>query len=189
MIKTATTQHPVIDLIKNRWSARAFSEQALTQEEIETILEAASWAPSANNEQPWEFYYAHKNTEGFDTIFNCLMDGNKPWAKNAAALVVTVARTTFAANEKNNPNAAHDVGLATATLLLQATAMDIYCHPMGGFHKDMLKEALKFSDTQSPICVIALGRLDSPETLEEPFKTREITPRSRKPLSEIAKVV
>lgn len=189
MSKTATTQYPVIDLIKNRWSPRAFSEQALTEEEVNTILEAASWSASAMNEQPWEYYVAHKNTEGFNKIFNCLVEFNQLWAKNAAVLIVAVARKTFAANQDSNIWAEHDLGLANATLMLQASSMGIYSHAMAGFVKEKAIESLELASNQNPICVIALGRLGDAESLVEPYKSREAAPRTRKSISEFTKFV
>jgi len=189
MIKHATTEHPVLDLIKERWSARSFSPKEIAREQVQTILEAASWAPSANNEQPWEFQYALKGTTGFDTIWNCLMPGNQPWNKHAAGFIVTIARKTFAANDKPNSYAEHDVGLATSYLLLQASSMGIYTHPMAGFDKAKLIEALQLTDNESPLCVIALGYLNDADKLEEPFRGRELTARTRKSLSEIVKEI
>ena len=189
MIKHAITQFPVLDLIKQRWSARSFSPKQITADEIHTILEAASWAPSANNEQPWEFHYALKGTAGFDIIWNCLMPGNQPWNRNAAGFIVTIAHKTFAANDKPNAYAEHDLGLATSYLLLQASSMGIYTHPMAGIDKVKLSEALHLTENQAPLCIIALGYLDDAEKLEEPFKARELMARTRKPLSEIAKLV
>ena len=186
MIKIATTEGPVLDLIRKRWSARSFADRAIKQEDLTTIIEAATWAASANNEQPWVYYYAVKGTPAHDTLVAALMPGNQPWAKNAAALLVSVARKTFAANGNTNAYAHHDTGMANATLLLQARSMDIYSHVMGGFNKQAVTEAVGIDDTREVVCVIALGYLDSADQLEEPFKTRELTPRSRKPLQEIA---
>jgi nitroreductase len=187
MIKEAVTQFPVLDLIKKRWSARSFSPKAIAPEDVKTILEAASWAASANNEQPWEYIYAHKGTAGFDTIWNCLMPGNQPWNKKAAVLIVAIARKTLAANGNPNTYAEHDLGMANAHLLLQASAMGIYSHPMAGIDKAKLVESLKLIENQYPACIIALGYLDDAEKLEEPYKERELTPRTRKPLSEFVK--
>lgn len=187
MIKDAITQYPVLDLIKERWSARSFSPKDVTKDQVLTILEAASWAPSANNEQPWEFQYALKGTAGFDTIWNCLMPGNQPWNKNAAGFIITIAHKTFAANGNPNSNAEHDSGIATGYLLLQASSMDIFTHPMGGVDKAKLSSELKLSENQKLLCVISFGYLDDADKLEEPFKGRELTARVRKPLSEIVK--
>jgi nitroreductase len=183
-IKIAKTTYPVLDVIKNRWSARAFSSKDISDEELNTLFEAASWAASANNEQSWQYIYAKKGTEAFDTIWNCLLPGNQPWAKHAAALIVAVARKTFEANNTLNAYAGHDLGMANAHLLLQARAMNIYCHPMAGFNKIKLTENLNLSENQDAFCVIATGFLAEAETLEEPFKTRELTARKRKNISE-----
>jgi nitroreductase len=187
MIKHAVTQFPVLDLIKERWSARSYSSQAISKEDASTLFEAAGWAASANNEQPWEYIYAHKGTAGFDTIWEGLMPGNQPWNKNAAGFIVSIARKTFAANGNPNAYAEHDLGLATSYLFLQASSMGIYTHPMAGIDKAKLIESLHLSDNQSPLCVIALGYLDDAEKLEEPFKGRELMARTRKPLSEFVK--
>jgi nitroreductase len=186
MIKEAKTSYPVIDLIRKRWSARSFSGKNISQNDLNTILEAASWAPSANNEQPWQYYYAFHGSENFQKLWECLLPGNQPWTKNASVLIAAVARKTYAANQKENPVAIHDLGMANSQLFLQATAMNIYGHPMAGFDKAKLSDFLHLNDQQEAVCMIALGYLDNPEKLEEPFKTREISPRQRKPLEEFA---
>jgi nitroreductase len=186
-IKIATTHNPVIDLIKDRWSARSFSSKEISQKELDTILEAASWAFSSNNAQPWHYVYAFRQDASFEKLHHCLMPGNQPWTKNAAVLMVALA-------DKKNPNgsenriARHDVGAANATLMLQALTMGIYGHVMGGFDAAKTIDTLGIDpEVLDPVAFIALGYLDSPEKLEEPFKTRELTARSRKGLSEIAK--
>jgi nitroreductase len=102
MNKIATTSFPVSKIISKRWSPRSFSKQPLTKNEILTLLEAASWAPSASNEQPWHFYYALKDTPGFNLILESLVDGNKIWAKNSAALIVCCARKISENSGKEN---------------------------------------------------------------------------------------
>jgi nitroreductase len=190
MIKHAITQYPaVLNLIKHRWSARSFSSKEVSRDDVLTIIEAGTWAASANNEQPWEFQYAIKGSVGFETIWNCLMSGNQPWNKHAAGFIVTISRKTFAATDKPNTYAEHDVGLATSHILLQASSMEIFTHPMAGFEKVKLSEALGLTENQQPICVIALGYLDAPEKLEEPFKSRELALRTRKGLEEVVKEV
>jgi nitroreductase len=184
-IKEAQTQFPVMDLIRERWSARSFSEQEIDSDTMNTILDGASWAPSANNEQPWQFFVAHKNTPAFDLVWQALMPGNQPWTQKAAALVVSIALTEFSANQKPNAYAEHDLGLANAFLILQARKLDVFTHIMAGFEKGKLSENLGLIPTQKPMTVLALGYLDEAEKLEEPFRTRELTPRNRKPLSDI----
>lgn len=183
-IKIATTKHDVLDLIKNRWSPRSFSDKVISEKDLHTILEAAGWAASANNEQPWQYYYASKGNEGFAQIAETLAAGNKPWAQHAAILIVAVARKTYEANQAENVTALHDLGMANAHLLLQASALNIYSHMMGGFDKAKISKTLDLTDNQLPVAVIALGYLDEAEKLDEPFKSRELAPRVRKPLSE-----
>lgn len=187
-IKRANTVHPLHELIRNRWSARSFSPKPLEQADLDTILEAASWAFSANNGQPWHYVYAHhSDVEAFHKIWSCLMPGNQPWCANAAVLMVSLAQKEFD-NGKPNPWSLHDLGAANATLMLQATSMGIFGHPMGGFDKEKAIDLLGIDANKlEPVAFIALGYLDEPEKLEEPFKTRELTPRSRKPVAEFAR--
>ena len=189
MTKTAVTVHPVNQLIRERWSARSFSEKQISQKDLNTLFEAASWAASAGNEQPWEYIYTKQDTPGFDLLWDCLLPGNQPWAKNASVMVVAIARQYFAGNGKSNIAALHDTGMANAHLLLQATELEIVAHPMGGFDRDKLTQALQLKVTEAIACVIALGYLGSPDQLEEPFKARELTPRVRKPLTEFIKQI
>jgi nitroreductase len=184
MIKTAVTRHPVIDLIKNRWSARAFSDQNLTEDHMLTLIEAAAWAPSSMNEQPWRFRYGLRGTVLFDQLWECLLSGNQPWSKNAAGLLLCTTKKNFAKNGAPNRHAMHDTGMANAFLMLQATQMNIYGHLMGGYNPTMLRETVQLSDDEEDVCIIALGFLGAPDQLEEPFRTREITPRSRKAIEE-----
>jgi nitroreductase len=182
----SNSQSAIIDAIKNRWSARSFSEQAITKNDLLTVIEAGSWAFSAMNEQPWQVIAAHKGTETYNKILATLMPGNMPWAQHAAALVLTIARTTLSNDLLTaNSSAEHDLGAFNATMAVQATAMGIITHPMGGFDRAKAKETFNLTETQKPMAVIALGYLDSAEKLPEPFKTRELLPRVRKPITEI----
>lgn len=182
-IKKAVTSYPVLEVIRNRWSPRAFSDKIIDESSLNSLFEAASWAASAANEQPWQYIYASRGSDGFNNIWDCLLPGNQPWAKHAACLVIAVARTTYQASGKANPYAQHDLGMANAHLLLQASANGIYSHAMAGFNRNALIETIKLADNQDPICVIALGYLSAPDSLEEPFRSREQQPRSRKQLS------
>ena len=185
MIKEAKTKHAVHELIRKRWSARAFSNKNIDDETLFTLFEAAGWAASANNEQPWRYIYAKReDKETFDKMVDCLVPGNLPWAKNAAVLILCVAKTTTGPENKPNIAAFHDTGLANATLLLQAISQNIYGHMMGGYDRVKAREKFNIPAGYEPVLMLALGYLDSPETLDEPFKTREITPRSRKNLNE-----
>jgi nitroreductase len=182
--KIAQTKHQVIDLIKHRWSARSFAEKAISEKDTQTILEAGSWAASANNSQPWRYLYAHKGTEGFEKILSSLAPGNQPWAKNAAVLIAAVGIRELPDTQQKNFYYMHDTGMANSFMLLQASSMDIYGHIMAGFSKPHIAEHLALPANEEPICIIALGYLADAELLEEPYKTRELAPRSRKALEE-----
>jgi nitroreductase len=184
-IKKAVTQYPVLDIIKNRWSPRSFSEREIAAEEVNTILEAGSWAFSAINEQPWRYTIARRGTDLFNSFFDLLFPGNQPWNKSAAALAVSISKRTFVNNDKINSSALHDVGAANMLLTLQANSMGIYTHIMGGFDKEKAVSLLHLTEDLEPVVMIALGYPDNAAKLEEPFKTSELAPRTRKPLEEI----
>ena len=183
-IKTAKTKNPILDLIAKRWSPRSFSSQDISDETLNTILEAASWSFSANNEQPWRYIVAKRGTETFAKISELLMPGNKTWAPNAAVLVVSVIKTTFTKDNSVNKAAMHDVGAANAHLALEARAHNVFTHFMGGFDKNKTKEEFNLPEGFEPIACIALGYLGSPEQLGEPLNEREKQERVRKPVSE-----
>ncbi|GAB3847945.1 nitroreductase family protein [Hymenobacter terrigena] len=180
----APTTYPVHDLIRSRWSPRAYSAQPVEQEKLNQVFEAASWAFSAMNAQPWQYIYAHKaDTAAFQKIFDTLMPGNQPWAKNAPVLIIALAKTT---HDNGQPNGAalHDLGAANATLFLEATALGLHGHVMGGFDREKLRRDFNLPDNLTPAVVMALGYLGEAEQLEEPFLSREKAARNRKPLPE-----
>lgn len=184
-IKIPTTKGPVIDAITHRWSPRSFAEREISRADIDTILEAGSWAFSSSNEQPWRYIVAHRGTPLFEQLWGLLMPGNQPWTKQAAVLMLSMVQTTMAANGNPNPYAQHDLGAANFALMLQANAMDIYGHVMAGYDKARAITELALPANIEPIAMIALGYVDVPEKLIEPFLTREKTPRTRKPVEEI----
>lgn len=175
------------DVIKRRRSIRAFSDKEISRDSMHEILEAASWAPSSMNEQPWRYIYAYKGTAGFDTIWGCLVPSNQAWAGKAAVLMVSVAKKTFVRNGKPNRHYMHDTGLANENLMTQAISMDIYTHPMGGFNMEQTREALQLREDEEAVCFIALGYKGDPDSLEEPNRTKETEERTRKSIDEISK--
>ncbi|WP_237151162.1 nitroreductase family protein [Pontibacter actiniarum] len=172
-------------LIEQRWSPRAFSDRPVREEQLEALFEAARWAPSAMNEQPWRFIYATSdNRESFERLANCLVAGNS-WAKNAAALFITVAKKSYDFNGNPNGHAWHDVGLATGNLLLQATDLGLHVHLMGGFDAAKAREVLGIPEGFEPVSMGAVGYVGEPESLPENLRERELAPRVRKPLNEL----
>jgi|TARA_B110000285_G_C15012773_1_gene557347 nitroreductase len=185
-IKTKDVDVKVAHLIKKRWSTRAFSNQQISNEQIATLFEATRWTASSMNEQPWSYIYAKKGSEAYDKMVDCMMDGNKPWAKNASIVVLSLAKKNFDYNDFDNRHYLYDIGAANTTLLLQAADMDIYGHLIGGFEMEKAVKAFEVPATLEIACFISLGFLDDAETLEEPFKSRELSPRPRKEISEFA---
>lgn len=188
-IKTAQTNHNILPAIKNRFSPRAFSNKPISTSDLAIMLEAASWAPSGMNDQPWRFIVAHKHnqTELFNEMVKCLSAGNQSWAKDAAVLILTLAATRYSNNEAPNRHALFDVGGAVSHLLLQAAEINIFGHIMGGYdyQKTITNLAINEQTGLIPVTFLALGYLAEPDVLPEPFKTRELTPRTRKPLHQI----
>jgi nitroreductase len=183
-IKKAETVHPVLDIIKNRWSPRSFSEKPISKEDMNTMLEAASWSFSGRNEQPWRYMVAHKDTDIFHLFFELLFPGNRPWNKKSAALILSLGKETYGNTEEINKSMLYDVGASNMLLTLQANSMEICSHIMEGFDKEKAKTLLNLDKHIIPVVMISLGYLDHADKLEEPFKTRETSKRSRKKLGE-----
>ena len=185
MEKPADAQYPIHDLIKRRWSPRAFSDRRIEPDTLRSLLEAARWAPSSNNEQPWSFIVATKDNEvEHGRLVSCLMGGNVPWAQRAPVLMVSVARMSFEDGGEPNRHAYYDVGQAVASLTMQATVLGLFVHQMAGFYPDKVRELYGVPKEFEPVAAIALGYPGDPENLPEPFKTRELAPRERKPIAE-----
>ncbi|TAL12513.1 MAG: nitroreductase [Nitrospirae bacterium] len=185
MEKPADTRHPIHDLLKRRWSPRAFSDRPVEPDTLRSLLEAARWAPSSSNEQPWNFLVATKDDQAeFSRLLSCLMEGNILWAQRAPVLMVSVARMSFEEGGEPNRHAYYDVGQAVADLSVQATALGLFVHQMAGFHPDKVRELYGVPKEFEPVAMIALGYPGDPESLPEKFRTREVAPRGRKPLAE-----
>lgn len=185
MNKKADTQNPIHDLLAERWSPRAFQQRDIPQTEINSLFEAARWAPSSMNEQPWRFIYAKKGEPAFDKIVDTLMEGNM-WAKEAPLLLVTIIKKNFARNGKSNRVALHDLGLALGNVSLQAQHLGIALHHMGGIFPDKISEAFDLPEDAAPQTVIALGYYGEPEQLNDELKQRELAERKRNPITDFA---
>lgn len=186
--KYADTKPDVHELFRVRWSPRSFSSRAVPDDVIETILDAGRWAASSYNEQPWRFILAKKeDSEAFQKLLSVLLPFNQAWAKNAAFLVLTVARSNFSHNETPNAYAMHDTGAALAYMMLQATASGLQAHGMAGFDQQKAREVFNIPPEFQIGAVAAFGYADSADKLaDDQMKQRELAPRTRKPLSEIA---
>lgn len=152
-----------------------------------TLLEAARWAPSSSNEQPWRFVVATKEEPAdYDRLLACLLEGNRKWAYRAPVLILSVTRMDFEEDGRPNRHAFHDVGLATENLLLQATALGLVAHPMAGFDIEKARADLKIPSGYEPVAMIAVGYPGELSVLPDYLQQRELKPRERKPLTEIA---
>lgn len=180
MTKTADTQYPVHELIRSRWSPRAYTHEPVSETELLTILEAGTWAPSSMNDQPWRFSWALKDNEAlFQLHMNALLEGNKVWAQHASAIVLIAARSTFKANNVKNPSAKHDVGMATQNMLLQARDLDVFCHVIAGYDREYVIEKFALNAPFEPVTFVVFGKLGPAESLDEPYLSREKQPRER----------
>ena len=176
--KIATPDHDVLDLIKERWSPRTFADRTVPDETLLRLLEAARWAPSSYNEQPWRFIVAKREqTEAFDRLLNCLNEKNQEWARQTPVLMLTVAKRHFSRNDKLNAHAWHDVGLAMGQLALQATALDLYVHQMAGILPEKAQEIYNIPDEFEVVAGVAIGYHGEPEG--------ELKPRRRRPVEEL----
>jgi len=183
MKKHAAADYPVLPVIEERWSPRAFADGGVEEEKLRSSFEAARWASSCFNEQPWRFVVARKSdSEAFGRLAGCLRPGNS-WAKGASVLILSVAAENFSANGKPNRHAVHDVGLATAQFVLQATALGLVVHQMAGFDRDLAREAAAVPAGFEPVTMMAVGHPGVPESLTEELRQKEIAPRQRRPQS------
>jgi nitroreductase len=184
MHKRAPTDFPVHDIIAERWSPRAFSDKSVAHEVLVSLFEAARWAPSSSNEQPWAYIVATKHdAENFAKLVSILVPGNSPWAKNAAVLALAVAELAFAKNGTPNRNAQYDVGAASAWLTVEATTRGLFVHQMAGYDADKARQVFGIPAGWEPIAAMAIGYPGEADSLPEPMRERESAPRSRKPLS------
>lgn len=182
--KRRKTEYSINPLILNRWSPRAMTGEELSDDELMPLFEAARWAPSSYNGQPWRFIYAKRNTPHWDKLFNLMVEFNQSWAKNAAALVVVVSRKNFEHDESPNVVHSFDSGSAWENLALEAAARGLVTHGMAGFDYEKAKKELKVPDSYKVEAMIAIGKRGKKEELPEQLQERE-KPSDRKHLKEI----
>ena len=182
--KYRAPEQPIDLLFIRRWSPRAMSGEEISEDELMILFEAAKWAPSSSNEQPWRFIYAKKNSKYWDIFFDFVSEGNKRWCKNAAVLVVIASKKRFTNYDSDNKTHSFSAGSAFENLQLQGTIMGLVVHPFGGFDEDKAAKELYISEQYAVDAMIAIGRPGRIEDLEEKDKTREY-PSDRKKLKEI----
>jgi len=186
MEKTSQITHEILKEIKSRKSGRAYSINKISDESLYQLLEAARWAPSSMNEQPWRYILVRKeNVQLYSKVFTTLAASNQTWATNAPILLVSLARKTFLRNGVANRHALYDTGAANALLSIQAAALGLVIHQMGGFDYPALQTALNVPDDLEIAAVLSIGNPGNLEDLPEGYRQREIAPRERYTLSEL----
>ncbi len=185
--KPATTRVKIHDIIQGRWSPRAFdADKPVSHDDLLALLEAAHWAPSCFNDQPWRFIVCNKATDetGWQHAISILAEKNKLWAKNAPVLILAIAMENFNHNGQPNRWAMYDTGAASVSLCLQATAMGMCVHQMGGFDAQKAREVFNLPGDCKPMAMMAVGYQAEADVLDDDFKETELAARSRAALNE-----
>lgn len=185
MKNPAPTEYPVHEFIRERWSPRAFSEKEIAPADLRSLFEAARWAPSSSNEQPWAFIVATRDDkENFTKALQPLVEFNANWAKHAYVLGFALSELAFAKNNAPNRNAQYDTGAAMAWLTVEATARGLFVHQMAGFDPETAREVFEIPAAWDAIAAFAIGHPGDPASLPQPYRDRESSPRKRKPIRE-----
>lgn len=188
-MKSETTSRvatlPISPLLLHRWSPRAMTGEAIPEQELLALFEAARWAPSSYNEQPWHFLYARRETAAWNAFYDLLIDFNKQWCLKASALGIILSRTHFARNQKPNPTHAFDTGAAWENLALEGASRHLVVHGMSGFDADKAREVLQIPATHAIHAMFAVGKKAPKETLPAELQQKEM-PSDRKGLKEVA---
>lgn len=182
MKKPAQTTYPILDVLAQRWSLRAFSDRRIEPEKLRRLFEAVRWAPSSFNEQPWRFIIATKDQpEQFEKLLSCLMDKNQRWVKSGGApfLMIALSKKTFTYNGKPNRAHLHDIGLAVGNFVIQATAMDLFVCQLQGIHLQRVIDLFHVPDDFEPTMGCVAGYAGEVSRLPEEFHEREKRPRTR----------
>jgi nitroreductase len=185
-LKKAPAVEGVLPVFHHRWSPRSYIDREVSPSVLRKVFEAARWAPSSSNEQPWRYVVGVKGSETYNRIFASLVEGNQKWARSVPVLMVGTTYTKFSKSGAENRFAMHDLGAASAFLALEAAALGLAAHQMGGFNQDATRNALGIPPEYAIGSVIALGYQGEPaELADERMIAQETSGRSRKPLSEM----
>lgn len=185
-LKQADAHEDVLPVVRSRWSPRAFSDRAVSPAQLHRVFEAARWAPSSYNEQPWRFIVGQHGSETYQKILSSMAEFNQLWSSKAPVLILGVAKKNFSHNNSPNGFNLFDLGAASGFLTLQAAALGLFTHQMAGYNKEVARTALGIPDEFDLGSIMALGYQDEPSTLpHEQMVSQEVAPRTRKPLSEI----
>jgi nitroreductase len=183
-IKKAATDHPILQLLAERWSPYGFEDRPVSDADLCSLFEAARWAASSYNEQPWNYLVAtRENSREFEQLLSCLVEANQAWARTAPVLVLSVVSLQFAKNKQDNRAAVHDLGLAAGNLVVEATARGLSVHQMIGILPDKAREIYQIPEHFEAWTAMAIGHKADPAKLPDALRERDLTPRQRKHLS------
>jgi nitroreductase len=181
----AQTDHPIQELLTERWSPYSFTSRPVAVAELQSLFEAARWAASSYNEQPWSYIVATKDdSAGFANLLSCLVEGNQEWARAAPVLAIGCTSLKFKRNGQPNAAAMHDLGIASGYLALEATARGLEVHQMIGILPDRARELFQVPEGVQPLTGLAIGYAGEPSLLPEKIRDRDAARRPRKPLAE-----
>ncbi len=183
--KNANPDFSINDLIAHRWSPYEFADKSVSEDDLRSLFEAARWAASSYNEQPWSYIVATKSDkQAFARLLSCLVEGNQGWAEAAPVLALGCTSLKFSRNDKPNAAAVHDLGLASANLTIEATARGLYVHQMIGILPDKARELYSIPEDVQPTTALAIGYAADPASLSKKYKDRDTSERQRKPLTD-----
>lgn len=183
--KFAKPDHPILDMLSKRWSPYVFAAMSVKEADLISLFEAARWAASSYNEQPWRFILAtRRDADDYNKMLSCLVEANQAWAKTAPVLVIGCYQESFSRNGKPNGCAAHDLGLAIGNISAEATARDLAVHPMAGILPDRVRELYHVPAGVVPMVALAIGYPAPPDQIPENMREQELSPRTRKTLAE-----
>jgi len=184
-IKKAVTDYPILQVLAERWSPYGFDDRPVREADLRSLFEAARWAPSSYNEQPWSYLVATKeDSGGFERLLLCLVEGNQAWAKAAPVLALGIVSLRFAKNNKDNRAAVHDLGLASGNLVIEATSRGLSVHQMIGLLPEKAREVFQIPEHYEAWTALAIGYKTDAAKREEVVDERDLASRQRKPLSE-----
>jgi nitroreductase len=184
-IKKAVPDYPILQVLAERWSPYGFDDRPVREADLRSLFEAARWAASSYNEQPWRYLIATKESpREFERLLLCLVEGNQVWAKAAPVLALGIVSLRFARNDKDNRAAVHDLGLASGNLLVEATSRGLSVHQMIGILPDKAREVYQIPEHYEAWTALAIGYKTDAAKREGVPDERDLTPRQRKPLSE-----
>ena len=188
MNRAAPTEYPIHDLLRQRFSPYAFDpDRGVSQADLQALFEAARWSMSSYNAQPWRYIVGvrERNPDLWEQVHGVLVEGNQPWAKNAPVLALGVVEHNFEHNDKPNKAAVHDLGAASASLTVEATARGLCVHQMIGIEPDKAREVFELSGSLEPLTGLAIGYLGDASVVSQEYAQRDNNPRVRKPVDDL----